>query len=71
MDHPDYRNVTPARVFDADVRRRTNGFVSGRHQENVRDLIASIRANGWLDIDPILVETKDKDAILWSKGTGA
>ena len=68
VDHPDYRNVTPARVFDADVQRRTNGFVLGRHQENVRDLIASIRANGWLDIDPILVETKDKGRYLVVEG---
>ena len=30
VDHPDYRNVTPARVFDADVQRRTNGFVLAR-----------------------------------------
>ena len=50
------------------MQRRTNGFVLGRHQENVRDLIASIRANGWLDIDPILVETKDKGRYLVVEG---
>ena len=54
VDHPEYRPVTPERVYDADVQRRTTGFVLGRHQENVRDLIASIKENGWLDIDPIL-----------------
>ena len=59
VDHPEYRPVTPERVFDADVQRRTTGFVLGRHQENVRDLIASIKENGWLDIDPILAR---KDA---------
>ena len=37
-------------IFDTDVQRRTTGFVLGRHQENIRDLIASIKANGWLDI---------------------
>ena len=40
----------------------------GRHQENVRDLIASITANGWLDIDPILVESKDKGRFLVVEG---
>ena len=54
VDHPEYRPVSQEHVFDADVQRRTTGFVLGRHQENVRDLIASIKENGWLDIDPIL-----------------
>ena len=68
VDHPDYRHIPPERVFDADVQRRTTGFVLGRHQENVRDLIASITANGWLDIDPILVESKDKGRFLVVEG---
>lgn len=59
VDHPEYRPVSQEHVFDADVQRRTTGFVLGRHQENVRDLIASIKENGWLDIDPILAR---KDA---------
>ena len=56
VDHPEYQSVPPERVFDADVQRRTTGFVLGRQQENVRDLIASMKANGWLDIDPILAQ---------------
>ena len=68
VDHPDYRHVPPERVFDAVVQRRTTGFVLGRHQENVRDLIASIKANGWLDIDPILVESRDKGRFLVIEG---
>ena len=68
VDHPDYRHVPPERVFDANVQRRTTGFVLGRHQENVRDLIASITANGWLDIDPILVESKDKGRFVVVEG---
>ena len=59
VDHPEYRPVPSERVYDADVQRRTTGFVLGRHQENVRDLIASIKENGWLDMDPILAR---KDA---------
>ena len=68
VDHPDYRKIPPEHVFDADVQRRTTGFVLGRHQESVRDLIASIRASGWLDIDPILVEAKDKRHYLVLEG---
>ena len=45
---------------------RTRG--QARNQENVRDLVASIKANGWLDIDPILVEAKDKGRYLVVEG---
>ena len=68
VDHPDCRNVPPEHVFDADVQRCTNGFVLGRHQENVRDLIASTKANGWLEIDPILVESRDRGRYLVVEG---
>ena len=68
VDHPDYGFVPPERVFDADVQRRTTSIVLGRQQENVRDLIASIKANGWLDIDPILVQRTDTGRFLVVEG---
>ena len=68
VDHPEYRHVSPERVFDPDVQRRTTSFVLGRQQDNVRDLIASINANGWLDIDPILVQRVDTGRFLVVEG---
>ena len=68
VDHPDYRLVAPEHVFDADVQRRTTGFVLGRGQERVRDLVASIKANGWLDIDPVLVQRMDAGRFLVVEG---
>ena len=68
VDHPDYRPVPPDHVFDADVQRRTTVFVLGRNQENVRDLAASIKANGWLDIDPVLVRRADGGRFLVVEG---
>ena len=59
VDNPDYRPVASEAVFNPDVQRRTARFVRGHSQENVRDLIASIKENGWLDIDPILVERRN------------
>ena len=58
VDHPDYRVVEPDSVFDPKVQRRTESIILGRNKENVRDLISSIKANGWLDLDPILVERR-------------
>ncbi len=68
VDHPEYGSVPPERVFDADVQRRTTGFVLGRQQENVRDLVASIKANGWLDIDPVLVQRTEAGRFLVVEG---
>ena len=68
VDDPESCPVGPAGVFNPDVQRRTNRFVLGRSQENVRDLIASIKENGWLDIDPILVERRDGGRFLVIEG---
>ena len=68
VDHREYRPIPPERIFDSDVQRRTTAFVLGRNQENVRDLIESIKANGWLDIDPILVERKGRGRFLVVEG---
>ena len=68
VDNPEYRSVAPEAVFKRDVQRRTAGFVRGKSQENVRDLIASIKENGWLDIDPILVERRDGGQYLVIEG---
>ena len=68
VDHEDYKKVAPDKIFDADVQRRTTAMVLGRSQENVRDLVASVRENGWLDIDPILVQTPDKGRFVVVEG---
>ena len=68
VDHADYTRVAPEDVFNADVQRRTTAIVLGPSQEQVRDLIASIRENGWLDIDPILVRENDTSKLLVVEG---
>ena len=68
VDRREYRAVPSERVFEAEVQRRTTSFVLGRQQENVRDLVASIRANGWLDIDPILVQRTETGRFLVVEG---
>ena len=68
VDNENYKPVAPEDVFNADVQRRTTAIVMGRSQEQVRDLIASIRENGWLDIDPILVRKNDTSKLLVVEG---
>ena len=67
-DNPAYRLVAPEDVFKPEVQRITTTFVSGKSQEYIQDLIASIKENGWLEIDPILVEQRDGGRFLVVEG---
>ena len=67
-DHPDYRAVAPDDVFKAEVQRRTMKLVLGDNQANVDDLLKSIKENGWLDLDPILVRRQDERRFLVVEG---
>jgi len=55
IDQPDYVPVQDDAVLDPDVQRRTNRFLIGKNSEEVRDLIASFKKNGWLAVDQIQV----------------
>ena len=68
VDKADYQPIGPEKVFNKDVQRRTANFILGRSQEQVRDLIASIKENGWLDIDPILVQAPNKGRYIVVEG---
>ena len=55
-DHVDYQRVASEDEFKPDVQRRTMKLVLGDNLANVDDLVRSIKENGWLDLDPILVQ---------------
>lgn len=55
IDHDDYVEVPDAQVTDDEVQRRTRRLILGGNEENVSDLIASLKQNGWLDVEPIHV----------------
>ena len=68
VDNPDYRRVDDEDVFEAEVQRLTQTLVAGKSQEHIQDLIASIKENGWLEIDPILVEKRQSGKFLVVEG---
>ncbi|EAP9450498.1 hypothetical protein ET345_25275, partial [Salmonella enterica] len=43
-------------MLDPTIQRRTRFFIEGNRQENIKDLIASFKANGYLDVDVIQVK---------------
>lgn len=55
IDHEDYARVLDAKVTDDEVQRRTRRLILGPNEEKVSDLVASLKQNGWLDVEPIHV----------------
>ena len=68
VDHKDYHNVDREEVFKPDVQRRTAKLVLGDNLANVQDLVASVKENGWIDHDPILVERREGGRFLVVEG---
>lgn len=56
IDRADYKHVPDELVADARIQLRTINFILGKNHENVKDLISSFTANGFLDIDQIQVK---------------
>jgi hypothetical protein cbatJ_03415 len=56
IDKPEYRFVPEDQVDDTRVQQRTIGLITGKNQDNIKDLITSFKANGFLDIDQIQVK---------------
>lgn len=55
IDHGDYTKIEDAQVTDDEVQRRTRRLILGPNEEKVSDLLASLKQNGWLDVEPIHV----------------
>jgi len=53
IDHDDYVAVPEEQLTDDEVQRRTRRLILGPNEENVSDLVASLKQNGWLDVEPI------------------
>ena len=58
-DHVDYKPVAREDVFKPDVQQRTMRLLLGHDLANVDDLVKSIKENGWLDLDAILVQRQE------------
>ena len=56
IDKSEYKFVPEDQVDDTRVQQRTIGLITGKNQDNIKDLITSFKANGFLDIDQIQVK---------------
>jgi AAA15 family ATPase/GTPase len=55
VDNENYKNVSEDKLTDPNIQKRTRRFIEGEKRENIKDLILSFKANGFLDVDVIQV----------------
>ena len=55
INEPEYVEVAEAEIGDRQVQKRTFRLLAGEKNRNVRDLIESFKANGYLPVDQIQV----------------
>lgn len=68
IDHDDYVEVPEEQITDDEVQRRTRRLILGLNEENVSDLVASLKQNGWLDVEPIHVRKQAERKYLVVEG---
>lgn len=68
IDHPSYVEVNPTKAADTTIQLRTAGFLRGKNNENIEDLINSFKTNGILRQDPIQVKKVNDDFYIVIEG---
>lgn len=57
VDNEKHTAVNDRDFLDPNVQKRTRNFIEGHRQENIKDLLASLKSNGFLDVD--IIQVKD------------
>lgn len=55
VDRDGYEPIADARIAEDSIQRRTRTFLQGDRQSEIKDLLDSIRINGWRPVDNIQV----------------
>ena len=53
VDNVNYKKISNSELIDEKVQQRTRKFIEGVKRENIKDLIESFKANGYLKVDVI------------------
>lgn len=68
VDNDNYKKVEDNELIDEKIQRRTKTFIEGNKRENIKDLISSFKANGFLDVDVIQVRDLGENRYLVLEG---
>ncbi|HFU75599.1 MAG TPA: hypothetical protein ENK66_05060 [Arcobacter sp.] len=56
IDNKEYIKVDDDKLLEDRIQARTRKFIEGKNQTNIKDLLESFQANGFLDVDVIQVK---------------
>ncbi len=68
IDNKDYHKIAEQDVFKEDIQKRTTAFIWGENNQEIKDLIQSFRANGYLPVDQIQARKIDDNKYLVVEG---
>ena len=68
VDSEQYKLVTEENIFDEKIQQRTRSLIEGSKRENIRDLLDSLKANGYLKVDVIQLKECGSDRYLVLEG---
>ena len=68
INEPEYTEVTEEQSKDKQVARRTFRLLAGNKNQNIRDLVDSFKANGYLPVDQIQVKKLESGGFLVVEG---
>ena len=68
INEPEYTEVPETQVKESQIRRRTFRLLAGAKHQNIRDLVESFKANGYLPVDQIQVKQLDGGGYLVLEG---
>ncbi|KEQ15105.1 AAA family ATPase [Endozoicomonas numazuensis] len=68
INEPEYTEVAEEQAKDKQVERRTSRLLTGAKNQNIRDLVDSFKANGYLPVDQIQVKKLENGGFLVVEG---
>jgi len=68
VDNDGYIEVPESDLFDDNIQKRSSTFIEGNKRSNIKDLIASFKSNGFLDVDVIQVRDLGSNRYLVIEG---
>lgn len=68
IDKTEYKKIPEEQIADPQVQKRTRTFLLGKNRDNVKDLIASFKENGFLPVDQIQAKELPDGNILVLEG---
>jgi hypothetical protein len=68
VDNDAYVKINDSNILDEKIQKRTKSFVEGNKRDDIKDLLASFKSNGFMDVDVIQVKDLGNNKYLVLEG---